>query len=51
MVDAEFGISFVSVMLSAINPYKVWIIVILVSFISFIGYVLVLSLGDRGLFK
>jgi uncharacterized membrane protein (DUF4010 family) len=46
-IDAEFGIPFVSVMLSAINPYKVWIIVILVSFISFIGYVLVKIFGSR----
>jgi len=46
MIDAEFGISFVSVMLSAINPYKVWIIVILVLFISFIGYVLVKIFGS-----
>jgi uncharacterized membrane protein (DUF4010 family) len=47
MIDAEFGIPFVTVMLSAINPYKVWIIVILVSFISFIGYVLVKIFGSR----
>ena len=45
-INAEFGIPFVSVMLSAINPYKVWIIVILVSFISFIGYALVKVFGS-----
>lgn len=43
---AEFGIKAVSVMLSAIQPYKVWLIVILVSFISFIGYVLVKVFGS-----
>ncbi len=43
---AEFGIRLVSVMLSAIRPYKVWLIVILVSFISFIGYVLVKVFGS-----
>jgi len=36
---------FLRVALSAINPYKVWLIVVLVSFISFIGYVLVKVLG------
>ena len=46
MLDAEFGVPFISTMLSAINPYKVWIIVILVSFISFIGYVLVKIFGS-----
>ena len=32
-------------MLSAITPYKVWMIVVLVSSISFVGYVLVKVLG------
>jgi uncharacterized membrane protein (DUF4010 family) len=36
---------FLSVALSAINPYKIWLIVVLVSFISFVGYVLVKVLG------
>jgi uncharacterized membrane protein (DUF4010 family) len=43
---AEFGIQVVSVMLSALRPYKVWLIVILVSFISFVGYVLVKVFGS-----
>jgi len=36
---------FLSVALSAIHPYKIWLIVVLVSFISFVGYVLVKVLG------
>ena len=43
---SEFGIQVVSVMLSAVRPYKVWLIVILVSFISFVGYVLVKVFGS-----
>ena len=43
---AEFGIRVVSVMLSAVRPYKIWLIVILVSFISFVGYVLVKVFGS-----
>ena len=34
-------------MLSALNPYRIWLIVVLVSFISFVGYVLVKVLGSR----
>ncbi len=44
---AEFALRPLSVMLSAIQPYKVWLIVILVSFVSFIGYVLVKVFGSR----
>ena len=36
---------FVMHMLAAINPFKVWLIVVLVSFISFVGYILVKILG------
>lgn len=43
---AEFGMRALSVMLSAIQPYKIWLIVILVSFISFVGYVLVKVFGS-----
>jgi len=43
---AEIGVPALTVMLSAIQPYKVWLIVILVSFISFIGYVLVKIFGS-----
>ena len=42
----EFGVRVISVMLSAVQPYKVWLIVILVSFISFVGYVLVKVFGS-----
>lgn len=37
---------FVMEMLAALKPFKVWLIVVLVSFISFIGYVLVKILGS-----
>jgi uncharacterized membrane protein (DUF4010 family) len=43
---AEVGLRVLTVMLSAIQPYKVWLIVILVSFVSFIGYVLVKIFGS-----
>ncbi len=43
---AEVGIEFLSTMLEAVVPYKVWLIVVLVSFISFVGYVLVKVLGS-----
>jgi uncharacterized membrane protein (DUF4010 family) len=36
---------FVMHMLAALNPFKVWLIVVLVSFISFVGYILVKILG------
>ncbi len=42
----EIGIRPLTVMASAINPFRLWIIVILVSFISFVGYVLVKVLGS-----
>lgn len=44
-VRSELGMRFVSVMLSAIAPHKIWMIVVLVSSISFVGYVLVKVLG------
>ena len=34
-------------MLSSLKPYKIWLIVVLVSFISFVGYVLINVLGTR----
>ncbi len=34
------------VLLSAIKPFKIWLIVVLVSFISFIGYILVKVFGS-----
>jgi len=45
-IYAEFGPGVINVMLSAVKPYSVWLIVILVSFISFIGYVLVKIFGS-----
>jgi uncharacterized membrane protein (DUF4010 family) len=45
-IRTELGIHFLSTMLEAIVPYKVWLIVVLVSFISFVGYVLVKVLGS-----
>lgn len=37
---------YIRIMLSAIQPYKIWLIVVLVSFISFIGYILIKLLGS-----
>jgi hypothetical protein len=45
-IRAEIGLRVLTVMLSALQPYMVWVIVILVSFISFIGYVLVKIFGS-----
>lgn len=42
---AEPGLEIVTTLLSAIRPYKVWLIVVLVSFISFVGYVLIKTIG------
>lgn len=46
-VRRKLGIPFINIMLSAIKPYKVWLIVVLVSFISFVGYVLIKVIGPR----
>lgn len=43
---SEMDVPIVSTMLEAIIPYKVWLIVVLVSAISFVGYVLVKVLGS-----
>ncbi len=45
-VHASLGIELVHVMLSAIKPYTLWLIVILVSLISFVGYVLIKLMGS-----
>ena len=38
------------VMLAALNPYRIWLIVVLVSFVSFLGYVLSKTIGsDAGI--
>lgn len=46
-VRSSLGIGFLDVMLSAVRPYRMWLIVVLVSFISFAGYVLIKLLGGR----
>ncbi len=40
------GIEFLQVMASAVRPYKLWLIVVLVSFVSFAGYVLIKIIGS-----
>jgi uncharacterized membrane protein (DUF4010 family) len=47
-VRRKAGIEFIEVMLSSVRPYKIWLIVVLVSFISFVGYVLIKVIGSRG---
>ena len=42
---APVGVPAISTLLAALNPYKIWLIVVLVSFISFVGYVLIKLLG------
>lgn len=42
---APLGVDWVSTLLSALNPYKIWLIVVLVSLISFAGYVLIKVVG------
>jgi uncharacterized membrane protein (DUF4010 family) len=39
------GVQFISTLLSALNPYKIWLIVVLVSLVSFVGYVLIKIIG------
>lgn len=45
-VRREIGVHALTVMAAAITPLRLWIIVVLVSMISFIGYVLVKVLGS-----
>jgi len=42
---APLGVDLISILLSALNPYKIWLIVVLVSLISFVGYVLIKTMG------
>jgi len=44
-LNAALAPMFLMHMLAAVKPFKVWLIVVLVSFISFIGYILVKVLG------
>ncbi|MCG6870035.1 MAG: hypothetical protein LJE91_15275, partial [Gammaproteobacteria bacterium] len=45
-VYAPLGIEFVRILLSAIEPYNLWLIVILGSLISLIGYILIKLMGS-----
>jgi len=50
LVRTQIGVEFPYAMLAAVKPYRIWLIVVLVSFISFVGYVLVRALGtDAGI--
>jgi len=40
------AVEFIEVMLTALNPYKIWLIVVLVSLVSFVGYGLIKLLGS-----
>ena len=42
---APLGVDLVSTLLSALNPYKIWLIVVLVSLVSFSGYALIKVVG------
>ena len=44
-VRIPFGIDVINTALSGLKPYKLWLIVVLVSFISFVGYVLIKTIG------
>jgi len=46
MVHQPLDIEFLQIMFSALKPYNIWLIVVLVSFVSFIGYVLIKSIGS-----
>lgn len=46
-VRQRLDLQFLEVTLSALKPYTLWLIVVLVSFISFFGYVLIKILGGR----
>jgi len=45
-VRRPLDIGFVQVMLAALNPYRIWLIVVLVSLVSFVGYVLIKLIGS-----
>jgi uncharacterized membrane protein (DUF4010 family) len=42
---SRLGVEFLEEMLAALKPYKIWLIVVLVSGISFVGYVLIKLMG------
>ena len=45
ILDKQMEIPWLYNILKALNPYKIWLIVILVSFISLVGYIAVKTLG------
>lgn len=45
-VREGLDIEFIEVMASAVRPYMLWLIVVLVSFVSFAGYVLIKLIGS-----
>ena len=44
---SRLGVEFLDVMSAALKPYKLWLIVVLVSGVSFVGYVLIKLIGSR----
>jgi uncharacterized membrane protein (DUF4010 family) len=44
-LDKKMDIAWLYNILKALNPYKIWLIVVLVSFISLVGYIAVKALG------
>ena len=46
-VRSQKGPQAMYVVLAALNPYRIWLIVVLVSLVSFLGYVLIKMLGSR----
>lgn len=45
-VHSQIGGRFLGTVLGALRPYKIWLIVVLVSSVSFVGYVLIKLLGS-----
>ncbi len=45
-VRSRLDLEALYVVLAAVNPYRVWLIVVLVSFVSFLGYVLIKAIGS-----
>ena len=46
-VRSRMQLEILYVALAALNPYRIWLIVVLVSFVSFLGYVLIKIIGSR----
>lgn len=46
-IRSRFNFEPLYVSLSAINPYRIWLIVVLVSFVSFLGYILIKLVGSK----